>query len=79
MTDTLLDRRVAKQRESRIRRELAKHGCVLRKSRLRGEPHIDNLGDYMVVDAHLNAVVFGSRFDYTLDDVEEWLNTPEST
>ncbi len=60
-----------KNRERRLRYALNKAGYLLRKSRVRNI-HLDNFGDYMVVDLYTNAVVVGSRFDYTLDNVEAW-------
>ena len=61
-----------KARESRLRRRLQGYGYLLRKSR--GTVCADNLGEYMIVDASTNGIVRGARFDYTLDDVEEFLN-----
>ncbi len=60
-------------RESRLRRSLAKHGMILRKSRSRTWT-VDNHQGYMIVDADRNAVVAGGRFDLSLDDVEQWAN-----
>lgn len=76
---TTIDKHQTQAREARIRRALAKDGYVLRKSRFRGPARPDDHGEYMVIEANLNAIVVGSRFDYSLDDVEEWMNTPEST
>lgn len=59
-------------RVARVRRALRKHGYVLRKSRRRGAATLDDFGEYMIVDADANAVVAGSRFDFTLDDAEAW-------
>jgi len=58
-------------RESRLRRALAKHGAILRKSRSRTWT-VDNHQGYMIIDADRNAVLAGSRFDLTLDDVDAW-------
>ncbi len=60
-------------REARLRRSLAKRGAILRKSRARNWSS-DNCQGYMIVDAHLNAVITGERFDLSLDDVEQWAN-----
>ena len=60
-----------KNREQRLRYALNKVGYSLRKSRVRNI-NVDNFGDYMVVDIYTNVVVVGSRFDYTLDDIEAW-------
>ena len=59
------------RREARLRRLARRGGYSLRKSRAGFS--IDNLGDYMIVDDNLNAIVAGERFDMSLDDVEEWL------
>jgi hypothetical protein len=58
-------------RESRLRRALARQGMILRKSRSRTWT-IDNHQGYMIVDADLNAIIAGSRFDLSLDDVEQF-------
>jgi hypothetical protein len=60
-----------KARESTLRRRLAKEGYSLRKSRK--SICLDNFGDYMIIDTYKNYVVAGSRYDYTLDDVEDFL------
>ena len=57
-------------REARLRRRAARNGLIVRKSRLRGTPHSDDHGGYMILDANLNAIVAGQRFDLDLDDVE---------
>ncbi len=57
-----------KNQESRIRRLAERHGCYIRKSRAR-KCDLDNLGDYMLVDANLNCLVLGERLDATLDDI----------
>lgn len=62
-----------KQREAQLRRKLKKIGCRLMKSRVR-KINLDNLGDYMVVLSHNQGVVFGSRYDATLDQVEAFVN-----
>lgn len=61
-----------KNQEQRLRRALNKVGYSLHRSR--AKISLDNLGDYMIVDQSSNSVVAGSRFDYTLEDVEAWLN-----
>jgi len=67
-----------KIRENRLRRQLANQGYLLRKSR--AAESIDNLGGYMIISAGTNAIVGGPRFDFTLDDVDDyvnWLNEQE--
>ncbi|HEV2109065.1 MAG TPA: hypothetical protein VGR16_12445 [Thermomicrobiales bacterium] len=73
----LYARHSVEPREARIRRALAKHGCALRKSRVR-TPHAHDLGDYMIADIDHNAVVAGERFDWTLNDVETWLSEDQA-
>jgi hypothetical protein len=60
-------------REARLRRAVARQGYALQKSRLRRPIHLDDLADYRVIDPSSNGVVWGSRFELDLDDVEEWL------
>lgn len=60
-----------KVREARLRRLARSGGYSLHKSRAGFSA--DNLGEFMVVDTDMNAVVAGGRYDLTLDDVEEWL------
>ena len=65
-----------KAREQRIRRRLAKLDMVLHKSR--GRISLDNFGGYMICDIHDNAVIDGSRFDLSLNDVEDFLDEAEA-
>jgi hypothetical protein len=51
-----------KNREQRLRYALNKAGYLLRKSRVRSI-HLNDLGDYRVVDLYTNAVAVGSRFE----------------
>lgn len=60
---------MSKLSEDRIRRQLAKHGLVLRKGR--GQIHANNLGGYMVVDLRNNAVVLGADFEYSLEEISD--------
>jgi len=63
--------------ETKIRRECKKYGMTLKKSRIKNI-NIDDMGGYMLVDTMGNFVIAGSRFELTLDDVQEWLkNTTE--
>ncbi len=61
-----------KTRENRLRRQLRKHGIRLKKSRIRN-PNIDNYGHYMLIDIYKNLVIEGSRYDMTLDDIEDYV------
>jgi hypothetical protein len=40
---------------------------------------IDNLGDFMLVDAARNFVVGGSRFDWTADDIIDYCRKLEAS
>ncbi len=73
MTQSELDR----QREERLRRQAARLGWFLRKSRVQ-EPHFDDMGGWMICDLEHNAVVHGSRLELDLDDVAEWLGEAEA-
>ena len=66
-----------KTRENRLRRAAARAGYRVTKSRraLSG----DNVGDYMLLDASRNFVVFGSRFDANLADIESFLHPQKKT
>jgi hypothetical protein len=61
-----------KQRESKARRELQKHGYILHKSRKRNWSINDQQG-YMIVDGSVNGCVGGSNFDFSLQDVEAFV------
>lgn len=54
--------------KKQLRTLLSKAGYQLRKGR--GKTNADNLGGYMIIDANTNAVIAGSRFELTLEDVE---------
>ena len=60
-----------KSREARLRRIAKHYDLELRKSRTQNW-HIDDCGQYQIADPHINGIVAGSRFDMTLDDVEEY-------
>ena len=59
-------------REARVRRRARKQGLALRKSRAT-IAHLDDHGEYRLVDSDRGFVVAGEKFDLTLDDVENWL------
>jgi len=61
-----------KSRENKLRYALKGQGYLLRKSRVR-QIHGNNLGGYMIVDAYGGYVVRGSRFEYSLEDVEPFV------
>ena len=61
-----------KTQENRLRRAAARAGYRMTKSRR--ALSLDNFGDYMLFDASKNFVVFGSRFDADLADIEGFLH-----
>lgn len=63
-----MDREI-KRREDRARRQLAKQGLVLRKSKA-SIPSANDRGGYMVVDLQFNRIEAGERFGMTLEEVE---------
>ena len=58
--------------EGALRARARRRGYLIHKSRDR-TIHLDNLGEYMLVDGQMNAVVLGSRFDASLEDIAEYL------
>lgn len=66
------EERQAELRERRLRKKASRIGYQLKKSR--ASISLGNFGDFMLVDAYTNCVILGSRFDLTLDGVEEWLS-----
>ena len=58
--------------ESTLRSRVKRMGYVLRKDRAKSV-NADHCGGYMIVDADMNAVVAGAKFDLTLEDVERWI------
>ena len=66
-----------KARENRVRRQADRFGYVLMKDRAR-RLSLGHFGDYMVVHAATDSVVWGSRFDATLDQIESFLAEEES-
>jgi hypothetical protein len=65
-----------KSHESKVRRLASEHGYSIHKSRERKDvPHIDNHGEYMLVDVRRNFVVLGVRFNASLDQIEAYLSS----
>ncbi len=62
---------ISKSIENRVRALARRHGYIVEKSR-KGES-IDNLGHFMLVESSTNAIVFGSRYDASIDDIEKYL------
>lgn len=58
--------------ETQVRRLARKNGYMVRKSRAR-TINADDFGEYMLVDARLNTVVLGARFDASLKEISGWL------
>ena len=58
-----------KSRVQRARRALSDQGFTLKKSRA-GNVHLDNSGEYMIIDIDTNMVAAGPRFDLLLSEVE---------
>lgn len=54
--------------DSRARRAAARVDLVARKSRWRAGT-IDNYGEFMLIDPFTNAVVGGSRFDMSAEEI----------
>lgn len=70
-----------KTREQRVRRQLARQGYLLRKSRADGcvrvkdayqGQSLNDCGGYMILDGNTRAVCAGERFNLSLEDVERF-------
>ena len=66
-----MDAKELKRRENKVRRQLAKEGYTLRKSRTQ-HTHAGDWGGYMIVDTFFNRIEAGERFDLDLEDVERF-------
>jgi len=63
--------------ESSVRQMARRYGYAVRKSRQRKHvPNMDNFGDFMLIDERSDFVVFGSRFDATLEEIHAFLKGP---
>jgi hypothetical protein len=58
--------------ESAVRGRANTRGYRVCKSRQRST-HCDNYGEFMLIDCYRNAVVLGSRFDATLEEIADYL------
>jgi hypothetical protein len=59
-------------REQRVRRLARKYHCrVIKRRELKHVPQLANYGEYMLVNEN-NWALLGSRFDATLDDLENF-------
>ncbi len=57
--------------ENKVRKLAKEAGYLLKKSRAAFSA--DNLGEYMLVENSTNAVICGSRYDATLEEIQEYL------
>lgn len=58
--------------ERELRRVLKKAGYALHKSPRVVSP--DDFGGYMIISLESNSVAAGSRYELSLEDVQEWVN-----
>lgn len=65
-----------KTRENYLRRQAKRLGLALAKSRAK-KWSIDNQCGYMIIDLVRNFVIFGEKWNLTLDDVAALLNEYE--
>ena len=65
-----------KNLEGKLRSRARRSGYAIRKSRR--PVSIDNFGEFMLVDVAMNLIVLGSRYDATLENIEEYLGTRDS-
>jgi len=64
--------------ESAVRGRAKKRGFLLKKSRQRNHvPNFDNHGEYMLVNFN-NWVIFGQRFDATLEEIDDYLRRQDA-
>ncbi|MGI5849439.1 MAG: hypothetical protein ACOX8Q_05175 [Christensenellales bacterium] len=64
-------------RENRARRQAKRQGLIIKKSRAK-KPNIDDLQGYMIIDAQTNLIVAGARFNFSLEEIEDYLNEGEA-
>jgi hypothetical protein len=58
--------------QNQLRHQLKKQGFKMQKSK---KPlSIDNLGGYRITEMNNNSLVSGSRYELTLEDVQEFIN-----
>ena len=69
---TLEDTLTETQLIDKARRMAKCHGMLMHKSRARMS--IDNCGEFMLVDADRNIVVAGERYDWTAQDVIDYID-----
>lgn len=66
-----------KAKDARLRRMASRLGYVLTKSRAR-HTSINNFGEYALLDRDTGVIIFGSKFNLSLNDVEELLIEEEA-
>lgn len=64
--------RTGYSQERKLRLILQKAGYALQKSPRAVSP--DNFGGYMIISLESNSVAAGSRYELSLEDVQEWIN-----
>ncbi len=62
--------------ESTIRRRADKNGYRVIKSRNKGWPTSDNMGEYMLIDCGTRIPAIGSYYDASLEDIDKLLSEP---
>jgi hypothetical protein len=63
--------------ENRLRHRASRLGLQLQHSRAK-RIHLNDLGEYRLVDPDRNWLVAGERFDYSLADIESYLDRYEA-
>lgn len=59
--------------ESAVREKANRMGFRVCKSRTRN-PHMNDLGDYMLIDSETYDAVLGIQFNATLEEIADYLN-----
>ncbi len=61
--------------ESSVRKLAQKKGCRVSKSRQ--QEHLNNRGQYQLIDNCMNAVILGSDYDASLAEIREYLSSKQ--
>jgi hypothetical protein len=64
--------------ENRLRRQAQRLGLQLQHSRAK-RVHIDDHGEYRLIDPRNNTLVAGERFDWSLQDIQTYLDKYEAS
>lgn len=67
---------IRKTYENLCRRQAARLGLKLSKSRAK-LPHINNLGEYIIIDRLTGAILAGERYELTLESAKAFLDQYE--